>query len=379
MKRRKKTEFGSLDSLLDTMTNVVGILVIVLVVTQLGVRDAVSRISQSEQVSPEAVARAQHDLDELSAQRDRAKATVISLTSDRPRDERALLERRIVSLRPQVGSVSHRHQQEQQQAAARLATARRRVIAAEARTKQLLAEVLKLEKELNIEEGRLEKLRAQLAVIPLPTKTAAKEILLPNPRSAPEGATPFTMLCRDGRVIPVDAVGLQQRAQKRASYIVSRRKLDANKAKGIDGKLFVKHFNETAKIRDAYFDVELTVHGRYPKLVLTRRKNAGETATELAGRTASYRQLIRRIPVRKHYLRFIVWSDSYEVYIHARRLATERGLMAGWSPTSAKGEYVISLGGPIRVGPPPKPRPKPVDPPPKPVPPPKPKPVDTID
>ena len=36
---------GAMDSLLDTMTNVVGILVIVLVVTQLGVGDAVSRIT----------------------------------------------------------------------------------------------------------------------------------------------------------------------------------------------------------------------------------------------------------------------------------------------------------------------------------------------
>ena len=45
---------GGLDSLLDTMTNVVGILVIVLVVTQLGVSDAVQRISESEQVDPAA-------------------------------------------------------------------------------------------------------------------------------------------------------------------------------------------------------------------------------------------------------------------------------------------------------------------------------------
>ena len=45
MRRRAKASVGSsLDSLLDTMTNVVGILVIMLVVTQLGVGDAVKRI-----------------------------------------------------------------------------------------------------------------------------------------------------------------------------------------------------------------------------------------------------------------------------------------------------------------------------------------------
>ena len=49
--RRRRGDGGnsgqSLDSLLDTMTNVVGILVIVLVVTLLGVRDAVKRIDAS--------------------------------------------------------------------------------------------------------------------------------------------------------------------------------------------------------------------------------------------------------------------------------------------------------------------------------------------
>ena len=40
MRRAKKSGGASLDSLLDTMTNVVGILVILLTVTQLGVGDA---------------------------------------------------------------------------------------------------------------------------------------------------------------------------------------------------------------------------------------------------------------------------------------------------------------------------------------------------
>ena len=44
MRPRRKKALGSLDSLLDTMTNVVGILVILLAVTQLGVGDAVKRI-----------------------------------------------------------------------------------------------------------------------------------------------------------------------------------------------------------------------------------------------------------------------------------------------------------------------------------------------
>jgi len=172
---------------------------------------------------------------------------------------------------------------------------------------------------------------------------------------------------------------LQNRAQKRVNYLVGRWKLGTNKALGIDGKRLTKYFNQTT-LRNEYLDVELVIHaGRYPKLVLHRRKHAGESAAQLARRTSKFRQIIRRIPVDKYYLQFHVWPDSYEVYLHARRLATERGLMAGWIPTDATGEHRIALGGPVRVGPPPKPRPKPAKPPPEPKSPPKPKPVDTID
>ena len=44
MKKRKKDQGGSLDSLLDTMTTVVGILIILLIVVQLGADSAVKRI-----------------------------------------------------------------------------------------------------------------------------------------------------------------------------------------------------------------------------------------------------------------------------------------------------------------------------------------------
>ena len=44
MKRKKKDSSGSLDSLLDTITTVVGILIILLIVVQLGADSAVKRI-----------------------------------------------------------------------------------------------------------------------------------------------------------------------------------------------------------------------------------------------------------------------------------------------------------------------------------------------
>ena len=48
MKRRKKDEGGSLDSLLDTITTVVGILIILLIVVQLGAESAVKRYVEEQ-------------------------------------------------------------------------------------------------------------------------------------------------------------------------------------------------------------------------------------------------------------------------------------------------------------------------------------------
>ena len=48
MKRRKKDDVGSLDSLLDTITTVVGILIILLIVVQLGADSAVKRIVEEK-------------------------------------------------------------------------------------------------------------------------------------------------------------------------------------------------------------------------------------------------------------------------------------------------------------------------------------------
>ena len=50
MKRNKKEAGGSLDSLLDTITTVVGILIILLIVVQLGADSAVKRIVEEKKV-----------------------------------------------------------------------------------------------------------------------------------------------------------------------------------------------------------------------------------------------------------------------------------------------------------------------------------------
>jgi hypothetical protein len=370
MRPRRNFEGGSLDSLLDTMTNVVGILVIMLVVTQLGVRDAVSRISQNPTVSPEALAAAESEREELDAQRAELERRLAAFGSQQSVEDLDQLTGDLTAAQRQLGALQREHEE---------AEARIRPLQKKIEENKKLAEKLKtdsddLEKQIDAAEKRIEELKAQLAVTSIPDVLPAKEVIIPNPRKAPEGAKRIEFLCHAGRVIPLYTDELRDRAQKRAKYIVDRYRLGRDKAKGIEGEELVKYFNKE-RIRDDYVELEMTVRGRYPSLVIHPRKDAGETIKDLQQPASRFRRLTMRINPKSQYLRFIVWTDSFETYLEARSVAAKRGLLAGWTPKTVGYPHTMSLGGPLRVGPAPKPKP----PGPKPPQPPKPKPVDEID
>jgi hypothetical protein len=361
------------------MTNVVGILVILLTVTQLGVGDAVKRISSGDQVDPEALAEAKQELLKLELVKNELIQRLKSLVYEKGVDIAAELQRIKRELADAKANVAALADNRAERVQAAELDARRLLEEAQ----RVLEEQKKKEDELTakITAGNTEiaRLRAQLEDTPIEGPPPPKVVHLPNPRPAPEGAKPVTVLCREGRVLHIDAENLQERAQKLANFIVSRKKLDRDPAAGIDGKILAEEFNRTSTIRDRDFDVTLEVRGRTPMLVLKRREGAGETLEQLQRSGSQYQRDIGRLPPDKFYLQFLVWPDSFETYLQARKIASDRGLPAGWNATTMQGEYAIPLGGDIRCGPPPKPQPKPATPSPAPAQPPKKPPVDVVD
>lgn len=377
MRRAKKQSGASLDSLLDTMTNVVGILVIMLTVTQLGVGDAVKRISSGDQVDPEVLEAAKKELLQLELVKNELVKRLKSLIYEKGVDIAAELRRIQAELANVKANVSALAKQRDE-----------RVRAAELEMQQLLQEAKRLLEEQKKKEeeliakittgnAELAKLRAQLEDTPIVEAPPPKVVHLPNPRPAPEGSKPVTVLCREGRVMHIDAGNYQDRAQKLAKFIVTRKKLGADPAAGIDGKVLAEEFNRASTIRDRDFDIRLEIRGRNPVLVLKRRDGAGETLEQIQRSGSKYEQEIRRLPPDKFYLQFLVWPDSFETYLQARRIAADRGLPAGWNATTMQEEYSVPLGGDIRCGPPPPPQPKPTTP--APAAPAKKPPMDTVD
>ena len=379
MRRRKKGSAASLDSLLDTMTNVVGIMVILLTVTQLGVGDAVKRIAKTAKVDPEEIARLEEEVAEAQRLREELIRQLRLLVNHNDKRDETAKDLAMTLKKIKDAEASNRVLEESSEN--RLREARQEAVARQDEAKQLLQQQKKeadaIREKINEQAELLAKLRAQLAETPEPVSPPAKIVYLPNPRPAPKEAKPLLFFCRNERVMFVDEDAIRDNAQKRVAFVVQRNKLDQDPKKGIDAEILGKEVNKLG-INDPTrtFEPKLIFHGRYPRIELVPRDDAGEVAAQLAG-ASRYRRALGRIDAEKFYLRYIVWPDGYEVYLEARKIATEMGLSAGWEARGG-GDYTIALGGSLRVGPPPPPEPKPKTPtPPKPATPPPP--MDTID
>lgn len=354
-RRRSKTSAtgGNLDSMLDTLTNVVGILVIVLVAVQLSSQEAASRIAEElEKIDPQEVAR----LEQAAAKaKEQAEEAAEALREQRqavtdPRAELSRLEATLQIEQDLARQAAARAEElEKKQAAERTA--------AEEAAKKLAAEQAQQEAEKKSLEERLAEMRRELENLPRLTAPPAKEVRLPDPRPAPRGVKELRVLCREGRIWLVDSAALQAKAQKRADYVVRSKKLDPDNDRWIlDGRTFVEEFNK-APVRDGGFTMSLkVVNNRWLQLVLER--GSGEKADDAIKGTGDLARALRRFRPDTHIVRFFVWPDTFEEYLKVREFTNQRGFAAGWEPVTSPDEHVISLGKyAIGVKPPPAPPP----------------------
>ncbi len=351
MRRRKKASVGgSLDSLLDTMTNVVGILVILLVVTQLGVGNAVKRIKGFvTEVSAKEFTATKKQADEiqqlLQKQGRRWKDVEVQVpdTQLELQQQKKLLE----ELRRNLKMITDSQVDP--------AKVQRDVEARKKRVKDL-------EQQINRGEARVAKLKAQLDATPLARPgPAAKVINLPNPRAAPKGCTPVTFICQHGRILPVNLKVLQERAQIAINKVYRA----LVRPDGIDCKLLVELF-EQKEIGNAYFRIKIKLIGGRPYMMLYHREKGGENVSKIRSKSSLFQKAVQSLDKKKHYVRFMVWNDSFDVYLAARKIVQGAGLLAGWIPYDPNYVWRVDLGVKVTCStgkPPAKPKPPTTKPP----------------
>jgi hypothetical protein len=373
MKRRKNgDDMGSLDSLLDTMTNVAGILIIVLVVTTLNVRDTVNRVrSTLPEVSDAEVDAMQQEAVSASTELETIQEQIADVT---PKIENA--EPKIEDLRAKAAELREKQpiSPDMKKAAAELEQLRLKIAEAKqaaANQKTALAKV----------EGELVAVKIKLKNRPEVAAPEPKVVRMPDPRPAPEGGVPEYFLCRNERVLHCDVEGIFEKA--REAIFANAKALAADgivdekdvKRTEFDGPKLVAFFKKR-DLGNELFNVALRAFPdrTYALLDFTPKSpELGDTIRQMANTESKYYALVRQAKWKKKFAQYIVAPDGFEVYLAARRIAERSGLPAGWHPHTSEA-WTKGLPG-VRIKlinePPPPP---PVDPNAKPTPPPPPKP-----
>ena len=360
-RRRPEDAEPSFDSLLDAMTNVVGILVIILVVTQLGVKEAVERIDASlpdisaEQL--EAIKKELEDTKKLKAEieDDAAKLPQPPINNDE-------LKQKVEKLKQQAQADPMTRELE--------------------KLLKELAEQKKLNKAIEDELRKLQeeyqKLLVKLKRTPDISGASAPAIVqLPNPREAPKNATAVYVLVKEGRIAVVDAVGMKETLHERilkAPTAVGAERPDKDQR---DGKKHIevdrdklKTFVSQLGLGKPMLDVSFRyVHEkRWKHLLISIDERAGETMKQINLPSSRFQSQLRTLKGKPIYFRYLVDRNSFELYLKARQMSERAGIPAGWLLSDGKEwatgiPWQVKIRGELPPPPPdpnaPKPKPKP--------------------
>jgi len=381
MRRAPVDDDENMDSLLDTLMNVVGILIIVLVVTQMGVGDAVKRIGETMKVDPAMLQQTEEELLEKDRQQDRLE----TLVEDLQQVDEGKITKRLEELLQQNAERQKELDQLTAELQAKLDENEKNTqLEAEIQENKALLE--KLRQEILTAQEEEARLNALLDETRPRQEMPAIEVNLPNPRPAPPEAEQILFVCSNNKLYPLNAKPFQQEGQEIGLKVIRSERLelhvpvtDSQKIFWLkDPKKFLQVFNEHAPT-DRYFRAELVAAGSSPRLVFHPLEDAGETQRSINRASSRFRKQLKAVDASSFYIRFNVCADSFDVYAAARPIISRIGLLAGWEPQATEWKHTVGLGGTIRFGPPPKPKPKPKTPPPTPKPAKPKKPVNVID
>ncbi len=371
MKSRSAATDLNLDSLMDTITNVVGILVLILVMVTLNIKKTVERIREedpsqfgvSEQMLAEIQQQAQQQRETIKELQVNAFGLDVQLEQDRTEIEQQKkqleeLRRDMPQVKPQPESVKDLQK-----------------LVEERKKKQE-----ELQEELAKIDADLETVKAELGQTPDMAAPPPKIVRLPNPRDAPKGAQPILFVCREGRLMFFDPEELKERVKKRVQFLLRPLVAKAGEGGEIDCEKLVATYNKDA-LSDQEFRTRLVVEN-FNLVLIYEYRGSGEAPDRLRNPSSRFQAVIRRVDPQKNYARFLVWPDSFDVYVEARNVCDQRGVLAGWEPYTEDYQWKVSLGIAVTCQGKPKPPPKPpVDKtaPAPPSPPPPPLPNDVVD
>jgi hypothetical protein len=338
MNRRRITdaEGASMDSLMDTLTNVVGILIVILVLAQInGAQQVRVLLENLVPASPE-------EMSALTERRERALAL-------RAEEQRLLEEWRTRRAEQEVAAQAARLEIAvlERRLAERTTVERERAEL----TRQIEEEKRRLEqarRDLDTLLAEREKLEAQLATTPVPGPPAAKVVRLPAARPIPPQAVIERFFVTGGRIHHLAAPQVLRQVSTEWTQLRRNLEKETLRERGREPRVIYDQEKVVAHFRARLPkppDVEVTLPANRPwtrlALHFKAKTGAGEPAEALDRPTARFPQLVRGFAANTVVF-FHVTGDSFDAYLKARDIVDRRRLAAGWEFVS-RAEYRETL------------------------------------
>ena len=324
-------------ALMDTMTNVVGVLIIVLVMIGIGLARTVRKVlSELPPVTIEEHAKLQQEVADTTPKNDPQKVDeeTVKLQQDIAKTAEELKTMDVTKEQQNIKMVDLDELQKQ------LAGRKVERDLKKAAVDKLLAD--------------LDRLKAQLDTTPATQPQPALVVKLPNPRPMPEKADIQHFLIAGGRIIYTNDEEFSKLVEQELKKIESTLSVSREMVKGPDGKpaMQADKFGRLAPVRRVVFDpkklvdhfaklrlgnrdisLEITPLGFSPiiPLKLAPVPNGGESLDQAKRLGSVFQSLLARF---KRDARAVAWfhvnKDSIETYLAARDIADQLGVPAGW-------------------------------------------------
>ncbi|MEZ4279393.1 MAG: hypothetical protein R3F21_07220 [Myxococcota bacterium] len=328
---RRRALPDNLDPLVDTLSNVVGILVVVIALTQLELGDALARVAAEALAGPARAPIAENASPQPEASRSAEAAALAARIEQVQARSGPDLERAGEILRRTLERLESPAPERRFRAEAGADEADRAVRAREA----LEARVARARASLEAARQDASNRRAHAAALEkVPRQLVAR---LPDPEIV-EGRESW-LLVRYGRLYLVD---------REALFAEGRRAIERIVPDGAARPLRPDEFGSVAHyLRKT--DIGLGAHrwllATEPDVRLTlvwRTRNGGIERSRIADAPELEAWLARRDP-EVDTIRFHVWSDSFETYLEARARVEAARFRAGWRGHEADSELEIGL------------------------------------
>ena len=364
MARRKSNTSATganMDSLLDALTNVVGILVIVLVAVQLSSQEAARRMEEMiAQIDP-----AEQERIKQAAKDSEAKLEEMKLALQTESDKEKIdPEKLLAMLQDDIAAAELKAKKDLLAAEAAEKEAEEKKLAAEKMRRSLMAQLATLEeKEKEFTVAKTD-LLAKLENMPTINAPPPKEVRPPTPKDIPRNKDGNALLqerkvlVSNGKVIPFVDPGKQMETaiKNRLKMIIDKNKINVGEGNYISNEAqamkLIDEFNKDPA-KNKYFDLKLVRAGRQIRVEIVPTEEFGEEPEEAV--RGIFGTVLRNMQ-GKWYLRYLVEPDSFETYMAMRKVTDSSGFYAGWTIIDPD-SYLHSLSSGYNIGEKPPPRP----------------------